>query len=363
MKETGITRKSTKFIYGIAILFMLIHHLFSVPERIGGECVSLIGCNENLLKKIAWSCKICVAMYAFISGYGMQKSVNISIIKDTKDLTKKLYFSMIKHYIKFMKKYWIVLFVFINIGIMIGYNFRLNTKIFINCILGIGGYINNEWWYVKQYIVMLMCFPILYLVDYNIRKKHKTNLLYLCLILSAVAVCIFFSNGMSLKYTVHMMIGSPVYTIIFSIGYLCSRFEIIEKIQLFLPQNKKRKFASGVICFVVSFLIRVLVTSNPDFNEIDVILIIPIILSLSIISENLLCINSIISKFGKYSTYMWLTHTFFCYYYFSKIFIIIRYAEIRLIILVLLSLVTAMCLNNLERGINYFNTFIRRRIK
>ena len=72
MLRINITKKNSKMLYGLAILMMVYHHLFCVTGRIGG-CIFTI---DYLLKtngigiKISWFCKICVALFALISGYG-----------------------------------------------------------------------------------------------------------------------------------------------------------------------------------------------------------------------------------------------------------------------------------------------------
>lgn len=59
MKE-GITKQQTKMLYGIAILFMLYHHLFCIPERLNCEYYSVLA---NYERPVAWFCKICVVRY------------------------------------------------------------------------------------------------------------------------------------------------------------------------------------------------------------------------------------------------------------------------------------------------------------
>ncbi len=58
-----IAREESSVLYGTAILMMLYHHLFMD----GGEYFSIFGPFQTT---VAWSFKICVAIYAFITGYG-----------------------------------------------------------------------------------------------------------------------------------------------------------------------------------------------------------------------------------------------------------------------------------------------------
>lgn len=63
-----MTKNHTKMLYGLAILLMLYHHLFCAG-RLDTEYLSVLG--PVLEEKLDWFCKICVAIYAFISGYGL----------------------------------------------------------------------------------------------------------------------------------------------------------------------------------------------------------------------------------------------------------------------------------------------------
>ncbi|WP_222422519.1 acyltransferase family protein, partial [Yersinia rohdei] len=67
------TKKETNYIKGIAIILMLMHHLFAFPDRIPHDAniinsLPFIGANvDNYLANFG---KICVAIFLFISGYG-----------------------------------------------------------------------------------------------------------------------------------------------------------------------------------------------------------------------------------------------------------------------------------------------------
>lgn len=61
---------------------------------------------------------------------------------------------------------------------------------------------------------------------------------------------------------------------------------------------------------------------------------------------------SFLSYLGKYSVYMWLTHTFYCYYYFQKIVTFSGVASIMFVMTMLLSYLTAFLLSYVEKGIN-----------
>lgn len=66
--ENGITKRQSAVLQGVAILMMVYHHLYSFAV----EYDSLLPFMQvDTVQKIAWFCKLCVGIFAFISGYGM----------------------------------------------------------------------------------------------------------------------------------------------------------------------------------------------------------------------------------------------------------------------------------------------------
>ena len=70
------TKEHTQIAKGVAILMMLYHHLYIIPERINNNFFSLIDqVIPNAQSTIAVFCKLCVCIYVFLSGYGLYHSL------------------------------------------------------------------------------------------------------------------------------------------------------------------------------------------------------------------------------------------------------------------------------------------------
>lgn len=85
--ELTFTKDHVLIAKAIAILLMFIHHLFVFPNRIIENEYSSIGQynGKNIEIYIGIFGKICVAMYLFLSGYGMavlnkKKVLNLVIL-------------------------------------------------------------------------------------------------------------------------------------------------------------------------------------------------------------------------------------------------------------------------------------------
>lgn len=74
MEKGFISKTESKYIYGIAIVLMVGHHFFGFPERMNVRVLPLGGSLESTIELyMGYFGRICISMYAFISGYGMYK--------------------------------------------------------------------------------------------------------------------------------------------------------------------------------------------------------------------------------------------------------------------------------------------------
>ena len=65
-----LTKEDAKKIKGIAIILMLMYHLFYFKDRIyGGGVISII--SNSLVENIGKFGNICVPIFFFLSGYGL----------------------------------------------------------------------------------------------------------------------------------------------------------------------------------------------------------------------------------------------------------------------------------------------------
>lgn len=288
-----ITKKDSKIIKCFAICLMVFHHLFAFPERIYVNYIMPFDFNKfHFETMLAYFGRICIPLFVFVSGYGMSKKYfankNISIAEQFKLCLKKL--------LRFYCMYWIVMLITLPYGFFTGiYHFELLD--FVKNLLGFNCTFNKEWWYVFFYIKLVILFPIIVrIMNYILNKSRNiTIVLLICL-----SICTFFSNN-EFSYWI---------IILYSITIV--RFSLFDRMSHLLKNNKFIYFIGLILCFFC----RTYSPYNIDF-------IISIILIFCIVSINHKfkmnsLINSMFVKIGNYSIYIWLTHSFFCYYYFQK---------------------------------------------
>ncbi len=70
-----LTKTDSKILYSIAIILMLFHHISGFPEWYNYCYIYSI--SKFIEYPLAfWGGKLCVAIYAFIGGYGIYISIN-----------------------------------------------------------------------------------------------------------------------------------------------------------------------------------------------------------------------------------------------------------------------------------------------
>lgn len=141
---------------------MLIHHLFYIQNGLYDD-VHLFG-NHYLVQEIGIFCKLCVALFVFLSGYGLmisQEGKDIESLKFYKHRFKKLYLN-----------YWFIWLIFVPIGVFVfhrtfsdAYGSHALIKASLeflgvyNLFGGLG--YNPTWWFFSCIIILYLLFPFL----------------------------------------------------------------------------------------------------------------------------------------------------------------------------------------------------------
>lgn len=158
------TRDDTKIIKGAAIILMLIHHLWGLPERIAGGSLKYMFTifGQSSIVYFGLFGKICVSLFFFVGGYGMyiaSQNGRLDIINKL----KMLYIS-----------YWKVFVLFIPMGFLFfscqpiycedsnicNRYAEFQWGEFLQNFLGLRTTYNSEWWFLKSYVYAIISFPL-----------------------------------------------------------------------------------------------------------------------------------------------------------------------------------------------------------
>lgn len=372
--KNGLSKKDSSLIYGIAILMMIYHHLFSNPQRLGStEYFSILNTLFGGIaeQRLAWLFRLCVPFYAFISGYGLCTIISKNTITTRCSFNSiyNNYLLIFKQIIKLFKKYWLVFAVFIPMGILFFNKSLIGPKTFIRALFGLGNDYNAEWWYIKQYMFMLLLFPLfdftlcnlVSFINKYIIEKYKYGKIF---ILGLVFFCgIFFAifrNAPIFDFFISQLgNGKFVFTLVFFVGFLCSFFHLFEIGSENTVFQKAKPF---VVCILLlgCISIRWIRAYDAVYCKYDAFITAPIVYSIVVLCNYITPLASFLQKLGKYSTYMWLTHTFFCFYYFNHWILKAKISILMFILTTILSFLTAFLLTQLENKISALFTTVHK---
>ena len=337
-----ITLNETSVIKGFAICAMLWHHLFLEGREYGGATF-----------KLALTCKICVSLFVFLSGYGVAtqfKKVNLS---------GKVYFKclntikfLIRRYIKFYLSYWVVFGVSIPLGVFVfGRSlesvYGAESNVFISFILDMFGLqsfesYNITWWFNRLILVLWIFFPVLY---WMMNSK---------LVCVWALFLLLFNPGNVLNDLNHLTEGLLYYMPIFALG-ICFAVHIdeIDKIV-----NKVNRFVVLSISVVVTMsllymrnhyvLYCFLGVKGDPFTAV--------FLSLAVVSICRLTKRkmSVMAFVGKHSMNMYLMHTFVFAYFFHDFIYGFKYPVLIFVALLLISLLLSMVLEFMKEKMGFY---------
>lgn len=364
--KNGLKKEDSLLLYGISIFIMIYHHLFAMPEKLGStDYYSVLntvfgGITEQ---RFAWLLRLCVAFYAFVSGYGICTIISKCSYEERCSLTsiKNNYLLAFKQIFKLLKKFWLVFIIFIPMGVIFFQKSLFNTKTLLLSLLGLSNAYNAEWWYIKQYIMMVLLFPVfdfllcntVFFINNNIIKRFKYGK---HILLAALFVCgglfLLFRNADVFSFLIEQLNnGVFVFTVIFFIGFLCAFFHLFE----FGADNatfQKLRPALALLMLLACVSIRYIRACDAAYCKYDTFITAPIVYSIVTLFSYIKIIPAFFRKLGKYSTYMWLTHTFFCFYYFSNLVLAVRISTFIFVLTLVVSWITAYVLTMIENKLN-----------
>lgn len=293
---------------GIAIILMVCNHLYPIPEWIfpSNQYISLQIGAKTLASYWGGFSKICVAIFAFLSGIGMYYTY-----KKKKSIEGGYKYNLNKLR-GFLTTYWLILILFYLPIMSISGVLQFKISDFILNLFAIRTSYIRIAWYVRYYIVLVVSFPI-----YMLALKNKsynaigiTIRVVLLLALGVVKVGLSFLESGSV--ILEMLREYVDYTPIVLLGYYFGEVNAYER---FFAKVKKIRLLNNLfaemLVFAFIFLARGAVKDIVLFKA-D-ILYAPVIVYISwrfIVRCCGLCYE-LMSLLGKYSLEIWFLHAIF----------------------------------------------------
>lgn len=336
-----MSKHTTTLIKGLAILMMLWLHLFNDTHVGAASPLWFIG-GVPVVSLIARACNP-VDLFIVLSGYGFRYTFYHG------DVSVRLQF---RRLLKLYICYWLTLIIFVGIGSFVNpANYPGSfSKVLLN-VTSLDHTYNYETWFLLPYAIVsifarrifqlqnkignlwsLAIWIVLYLAScFVISRNLVPQVPVVGDVLSTMVVCV--------KFVFPFVIGSCLYDI------------AVRNNGLKLRWLNTWKALSLLLLLLLSHTLFHSQAPNPLYAG-----------GVTILMNNISfpsTVDKALSVLGKYSMPMWLTHTYFSIYLFSSLIYGFRYPLLIYVVLVGVSLITAVAIMPLSRAIN---KFVERRI-
>lgn len=318
-EQTAFSNKDTQLAKGIAISMMILHHTF--PSVLNYQSVytfSLLQETVTIPVLIGRFCKLCVAIFTVLSGYG----IAISCKGKSGDVLENTLIFRIKN---MFFTYWKCFAVFVLARVAFGGEiFAGGEKTFLMNLFALKFDYCGAWWYVAPYIVLVALVP--FFKRFTDRKNSVVTInLFWTFILWTFAAYMY-PQIMNYPLLSGFSVRDPIWWIMywaiqispaFMMGWVIEKANLFSKYRTYFAGSVRGKIFS-VLVIIVVFCGRtaygcVAETQIPEFFFAAWFIIAAVTLL-----HNLPIINNLFLVLGKHSTNMWLLHAIVLYWIIPK---------------------------------------------
>ena len=306
----------TNKIKGIAILLMIFHHSF-MAGRYPEASINFYPLSEHITNVIALQCKICVAIFTFLSAYGITLSYNSRNTLDKNEIRKQI----IRRYVKLITGFMFILLCLNIYSIIFGKSWF--THIYGKTIIapfyaiidffGLAQFFHTPtfiatFWYISLAIVIIFIMPLLILFY----RKFGGLLLVFVSMLFSILFPVYTSTASEQKTFCFL----STYSVCISLGIICADKNLIVKIKEVFNKSKykillnslKAIFLFAVILYLIYIRYK---TGYTDFlPTLDSVITLLTIAFLYEFINPIPVIGHILKFLGIHSMNIFLIHNF-----------------------------------------------------
>lgn len=291
-------KQEAKMIAGIAIIMMVCHHFFGFPETLadGNRFTYILSIRSVSTPQFFASFgKLCVAIFAFCSGYALW--VSRYSYKDPN--------AVVHRGMKLLISYWVVLSLFLLVGLLIGDKLPDGQTLLFNLVgLRTGvweTYVNITFaWYVSFYILWLILSPL----TAKLFEKIKSFWL-------DALILLVWSTGFGL-ISIYVPYPDPLNTFTPAlVGLLFAKYNLF--VHIVTRRNIKTWLAFLVIALLMVTRSALILLKVPFFGIFDGLIAGIFILACVSIIHNLKSrkLEEMLVFLGIYSMNIWFLHSMF----------------------------------------------------
>ena len=354
------TKEHTMQMKGIAIIILLFHHCFlnaqrwaTVPyEKLattkgwGYYPISFAPFSSHTIQYLASFSKICVAMFVFMTGYGMW----VSYESQKKKTTMSNYIK--KRMVTLMTGFLIIFVVTEILAIptgrfieVYGHDFRSVVYMIIDA-LGLAKLLGTPlfcltWWYMSLAIVLIMIFPFVH----SIMEKYQWIVVVASIIVPRA--CGFGQSTALFRYL-----------LAYTLGMYFAQHDLLARIkEKFMEQNVAGKLLSLIVSLIgLAVIIKCRQNAWIGWKYLDFwdgfAAMYVIVISYIYILNGKWIVKGL-GFLGKHSMNIFLIHSFYRDVFFHEFTYSFYYAWLDYIVLMAISLVTSIVLEWFKKLIRY----------
>lgn len=330
-----LQRKDTQMLQGLAVLFMVFLHMFCNHNE-NGMYMPLFNIMEVPVSfYLAQLCDCCVMIFAFCSGYGHSVSSSSTLDSRIRKLTK-LYIN-----------YWIVIAIFISLGVVLG---KLSSEIsVIKLLLSIPGLylFNKSHWYLSTYAILVLLSGA---IISKTQKSPKVVLLgsFICYLLG-IYLRFYVNAGSDIVNMYLFMIGAFLMTLFeYVLGVLFGIKKWLSNIyEVFAQVNKYVLWPLLLLTIMAITIVHGKFFGNIIISAFSGLII---IIVFSYWRKGKLWEQFFVS-IGKHSTNIWLVHMYFTSYYFSEFVFKTKYVCTTYITAITISVIVSFAIKQIQKEI------------
>ena len=333
MKPTYISKDTSLSLKGLALFFMVFLHLFNQGALVE-NCFNLFDVQgQPLVNFLSHGCGP-VGLYLFVSGYGLYYLHNRRRGGGKKRLLK-LYIV-----------YWLTLLCFVGIGCFLKPEVYPGTWKSVLCnVTGFHTTYYEEAWFLFPYVLLsLTCgwvFKAIERVDVRIVLPVVFFLNYVAMFLVSRYFSVYFAS----HWAIYQVVLYFDCLFAFLLGALFCKYSVRDvkwRWMDWLTQHQAFLVTALIVLFLVNCFIHSAAFS-PFYLPVFIFLFIHINWSKQIVK----CLHFL----GRYSTVVWLVHTWFCYYLFKDFIYGFHYPIIILIVEIALSIAAGFIIQQITKKV------------
>lgn len=333
-----LTKQDSKMAQGIAIIGMVMLHLFCRKENLPYSVNIFIG-EIPLLYYFGLFGDICVPIYCFTSGYAQGHL----IISESQEYRK----NSLKRVAKLILHFWLILIIFSVVGLLVGdKNIPGSIETFLGNMFLYRLSYNGAWWFLVTYLLLLVICPLIWKLIENIPS-------YIILAMSGfiyfVAYIFRFVYLLEMKsetagWIWNQLILLGTSQLSFVIGMIFYKYHVVDSLREKLEILKLRKWYIGFLPFLM-FILHCIEES---------LIIAPITGIVTITCFHLwkkgTWTTKIFSFLGRHSINIWLIHMFFYNTLFEKFIFKLKYPICVFVGLLIICILISYIINILKSG-------------